>query len=76
MIQGHGGNVCEMAKVLGCLPGEILDMSSNVRPLGMPSGLKAMLGKRWEEIAFLAEVDSERLQVSFTAFLSALSGSP
>jgi hypothetical protein len=29
MIKGHGGNIYEMARALGCSPREILDMSSN-----------------------------------------------
>ncbi|GAG43935.1 unnamed protein product, partial [marine sediment metagenome] len=48
-------------------PWEILDMSSNVSPLGVPPGLKVTLEKRWGEITSLPEVDSESLRVSFAA---------
>lgn len=67
MIHGHGGNIYEIAKALGCSPWEILDMSSNVSPLGMPQGLKVALEKRWGEITSLPEVDSKSLRVSFAA---------
>ena len=39
MIEGHGGNIFEMEKTLGYLSAEILDMSSNVSPMGMMPGL-------------------------------------
>jgi len=67
MIQGHGGNIYEIAKALGCSPREILDMSSNVSPLGMPAGLKAILKEKWEEVVSLPEVDSQSLRTEFAA---------
>jgi threonine-phosphate decarboxylase len=67
MIHGHGGNIYQVAKALGCSPREILDMSSNVSPLGMPAGLNATLEKGLGEIVSLPEVDSGRLRASFAA---------
>jgi len=32
MIVGHGGNIHSLARQIGCAPGEILDMSSNINP--------------------------------------------
>ncbi len=43
MITGHGGNIYELAKKNGCLPDEIIDMSSNLNPLGPPPGLLTFL---------------------------------
>jgi len=34
MQKGHGGNIYDLARRLGCEPFEIIDMSSNVKPLG------------------------------------------
>jgi histidinol-phosphate/aromatic aminotransferase/cobyric acid decarboxylase-like protein len=34
MIKGHGGDVYELARNLGCEPADIIDMSSNINPLG------------------------------------------
>ncbi|NVM23348.1 MAG: threonine-phosphate decarboxylase [Desulfobacterales bacterium] len=67
MIHGHGGNIYEIAKTLGCSAREILDMSSNVSPVGMPSGLGDVLSERCDEIISLPEVDSKGLRASFAA---------
>ena len=67
MIQGHGGNIYEVAKTLGCSPWDIVDMSSNVCPIGMPPGLKSVLEERWKEIISLPEVDSQYLRHCFAA---------
>lgn len=67
MIQGHGGNIYEVAKALGCSPWEILDMSSNVCPLGTVCGLEAILRQRSREIISLPEVDSQSLRACFAA---------
>ena len=32
MINGHGGNIYQLATELGCRPSDIADMSSNVNP--------------------------------------------
>ena len=65
MIEGHGGNIYEMAKTLGCSPWDMTDMSSNVNPLGMPPRLKTTLEKHWNEIISLPEVDNQGLQAAF-----------
>ncbi|NVL89657.1 MAG: pyridoxal phosphate-dependent class II aminotransferase [Desulfobacterales bacterium] len=67
MIQGHGGNIYQVAEALGCSHREVLDMSSNVCPLGMVPGLKGMLEKRWGEVVSLPEVDSRSLRACFAA---------
>ncbi|MCK7507856.1 MAG: adenosylcobinamide-GDP ribazoletransferase [Desulfobacterales bacterium] len=44
MIGGHGGNIYELRRRLGCSPADIVDLSSNVNPLGPPPGLCEFLG--------------------------------
>jgi len=39
MLREHGCNSIELARQLGCSPQEIIDMSSNINPLGPPPGL-------------------------------------
>lgn len=39
MLRGHGGNSIDLARQLGCAPEEIIDMSSNINPLGPPPDL-------------------------------------
>lgn len=67
MISGHGGNIYEMAQQIGCDPSEIVDMSSNVNPLGPPSGLLNFLRERICEIRALPEVDAQEVIRSFAA---------
>lgn len=69
MIGGHGGNVHELARRLGCAPAEILDLSSNVNPLGPPSGLYAHLAQEIETVNALPEVDSRGIIQSYARHL-------
>lgn len=59
MIQGHGGNTYQLAKKLGCPVTDIVDMSSNVNPLGPPPGLMAFLVENAERILSLPEAEAE-----------------
>ena len=65
MIQGHGGNIYEVARSLGCKPFEIIDMSSNVNPLGPPPGLKEHLKENLDLITALPEVDAKEISTTF-----------
>lgn len=57
MINGHGGNIREAARRIGCPVSAITDMSSNLNPLGPPPGLLEHLTSRMEAIVSLPEVD-------------------
>lgn len=59
MIGGHGGNIYALARRLGCDPAEIIDLSSNVNPLGPPDGLCARLVQQIEAVSALPEVDNQ-----------------
>jgi threonine-phosphate decarboxylase len=65
MLNGHGGNIYDIAHRLGCLPSDIIDMSSNVNPLGPPPGLLEFLKDNLTIITALPEVDSNLLVSSF-----------
>jgi len=58
MIIGHGGNIYQIASKLGCAPSEIIDMSSNVNPLGTMPGLVTFLKHNIQAIGRLPEADS------------------
>lgn len=58
MISGHGGNIYALAERLGCAPAEIIDMSSNVNPLGPPPGLLEFLSANLESVVALPEADA------------------
>jgi threonine-phosphate decarboxylase len=55
MITGHGGNIFELANKNGCQPDEIIDMSSNLNPLGPPPGLLEFLKKKISVIKALPD---------------------
>jgi len=61
MISGHGGAVQALARKIGCLPEEILDLSSNINPQGPMPGLLAHLQKTLRSVSALPEVDSRGL---------------
>lgn len=60
MIHGHGGNIDAAARQLGCRPEAIVDMSSNINPLGMPPGLMTHLHERLSTAGMLPEADARR----------------
>lgn len=65
MITGHGGNIYNVARRLGCKPFEIIDMSSNVNPLGPPPGLIEHLKDNLNLITALPEVDAKEISNKF-----------
>lgn len=57
----HGGDILSMAKRLGCAVSDLIDLSSNLTPLGLPPGLREALVAKLPEISFLPESGSETL---------------
>lgn len=58
MIRGHGGNIFRVSQQLGCRPTDIIDMSSNVNPLGPMPQLIDHLKESLQAIRALPEVDA------------------
>lgn len=69
MLYGHGGNIRETARQVGCDPSEIVDMSSNVNPFGPPPGLIERLHFGLGEIGRLPEVDAAASIEAMAGFL-------
>jgi threonine-phosphate decarboxylase len=65
MLNGHGGNIVQMAQQLNCAADEINDMSSNVNPLGPPPGLMGFLKKNIGTITTFPEVDGKGIVKQF-----------
>lgn len=63
----HGGNIVAVAKELGCRVVDLIDMSSNLTPLGMAPGLRQVLEQGLSQIAYLPETESETLRNIFAA---------
>lgn len=45
---GHGGDWVTASKRFGMEPGQMLDFSANINPLGPPPGLKKVLAEEWD----------------------------
>ncbi|MBU0992566.1 MAG: pyridoxal phosphate-dependent class II aminotransferase [Proteobacteria bacterium] len=58
MIKGHGGNVRDAAEKLDCRIEDIIDMSSNLNPIGWPEGFHDYLKDHLQVIGSLPEVDA------------------
>ncbi|MCP4680708.1 MAG: pyridoxal phosphate-dependent class II aminotransferase [Desulfobacterales bacterium] len=65
MITGHGGNIYDLARRLEVSSDDIIDMSSNLNPLGPPPGLVDFLEKNLASITALPEVDAGELIKAF-----------
>jgi len=68
MIDGHGGNIFDKAKELCCEPMDILDMSSNVNPLGPMPGLMAHLHVYLDQIIALPEAGAGAIIKDFSRY--------
>ena len=62
MLFGHGGNIYDAAREIGCDPGAILDFSSNVSPLPLKRPFLDFLVDRLPTIQVLPEPDSQTLR--------------
>ncbi|MBN1930294.1 MAG: threonine-phosphate decarboxylase [Desulfobacterales bacterium] len=65
MLSGHGGNIYGLARQLGCRSSEIIDMSSNVNPLGPMPGLVTFIQENINAITALPEVDAGQAVKAF-----------
>lgn len=66
MINGHGGNIFDKAKELCCDPMDILDMSSNVNPMGPLPGLMNHLHEQLDRIIALPEAGAGSIIQAFS----------
>ena len=65
MIDRHGGNIFDKARELGCHPMEILDMSSNVNPLGPMPELMTHLHVCLDRTVALPEANAGEITRAF-----------
>jgi len=61
MTFGHGGNIYEDARQYKCRPSDIIDMTSNINPLGPPPGLLDFLNDNLSNITRIF-CEKQRLQ--------------
>ncbi|MFH1156152.1 MAG: threonine-phosphate decarboxylase [Pseudomonadota bacterium] len=65
MIAGHGGNCTALAARLGCSRDAIIDMSSNLNPLGPPPGLENFIRESVSAIRNLPQADAHDMVMAF-----------
>ncbi len=68
MITGHGGNVQALAQQNGCTVDDIIDMSSNINPLGPPEGLEAFITANIHKIRSLPQADALDMVRAFSSY--------
>lgn len=68
MIIGHGGNIKDLAKTVGCAVDEIIDMSSNLNPLGPPETIEHVIWDNLVKIRSLPEADAMTMRKGFAQF--------
>jgi threonine-phosphate decarboxylase len=68
MIIGHGGNIQDLAKKTGCAVDDIVDMSSNLNPLGPPEDIEKVICDNLIKIKSLPEVDAASMRKGFANF--------
>ncbi len=68
MIQGHGGNKQQLADHMGCRVEDIIDMSSNLNPLGPPERIQAFIRENIHLIHALPEPDAAGMARGFAAY--------
>ena len=68
MIIGHGGNIQDLAKKEGCAVDDIIDMSSNLNPLGPPETIEKVICDNLIKIRSLPEPDAFTMRKGFALF--------
>ena len=59
---GHGGTVYAAARYLGVTPGEILDFSASINPLGPPPGVREAVMTAFDQIGHYPDPDATELR--------------
>lgn len=68
MITGHGGNVQALAELHNCSIDDIIDMSSNINPLGPPNGLEDFIASNIHLIRSLPQPDAMDMVEAFSKY--------
>jgi len=68
MIIGHGGNKQKLADRLGCRAIDIIDMSSNLNPLGPPERILSLIRENIQAIHALPEPDGASMAKGFAQY--------
>lgn len=69
MSSGHGGNIYALAQKLGCHPADIIDVSSNINPLGPMPELMDHLRAHLTAITALPDIYSGQIVQQYAGIL-------
>ena len=58
---GHGGNLKQLALEAGLAPGDILDFSANINPLGLPDWLRPLISRQISDLVHYPDPDTTAL---------------
>lgn len=64
----HGGNVFGIARALGISPGDILDFSASINPLGSAPGVKEAVAAAFDRIVHYPDSDCIELQEALARY--------
>lgn len=67
-VPEHGGDIYEIARELGKAPGELLDFSANINPLGFPPGLPAALSEALADVVHYPDRRCTALREELAAY--------
>jgi threonine-phosphate decarboxylase len=64
----HGGNIFSIARSLGVSPGDILDFSASINPLGFADGVKEAVTAAFDTVMHYPDNDSTELKKALARF--------
>ncbi len=67
MLDGHGGNIKKVSDLYGVDPGEILDFSASINPLGYPDSVRAAILDRFDEVLNYPDSECSDLRSTIAA---------
>ncbi|HER62989.1 MAG TPA: cobyric acid synthase, partial [Desulfobacteraceae bacterium] len=65
----HGGNIAALAERAGCAPGQIIDFSASINPLGPPEGLRMLINRSIEKLVHYPEPHGKGLVAVLSSVL-------
>ena len=69
-MEGHGGNIRQLAAKIGCRPQDILDFSANINPLGPPDFLHDLIRDHIPDLIHYPDPDSSLFTEAIAAWFS------
>ncbi|HHD57278.1 MAG TPA: cobyric acid synthase [Desulfobulbaceae bacterium] len=69
-MSGHGGNIRQLARKVGCRAEELIDFSANINPLGPPYFLPGLISGHIPDLIHYPDPGSAALREKIAAFFS------